>query len=88
MTEAIFLFVAGYLFGNIQNKDITTKIIQPKTIQHKTYPNASEPIATNTSGCDTIHTVRYYSKESGHITTCQGRLLKSGEKTRIINKRD
>ena len=39
-------------------------------------------------GCKTKHTVKYYSKASVWITTCQGRLLKDGEKTKILTRKE
>lgn len=82
--EIVLLIAFGYLVGNIDEKRVNFETKVEKSIS-KTYEyTAPRKIPIVSDGCSTEITKIYYSKASGEITTCEGRLLNDGEQTRIV----
>ena len=51
---------------------------------NKQYNFNRKPIMSDNGQCETEITQIYYSKTSGEITTCRGKLLEAGQTTRVV----
>lgn len=86
MIELVVFIGFGYLVGNNDERRIffteKQKIITRAEVIETTTPTTPN-FVNNKTECDTEITEIFYSKASGEITICKGKLLEVGQKTRI-----